>query len=195
MTRDAARGETRILGIFERGFTLARLWQSLAGRTPSSPRLSRRARRSSVVCATRASGRLCGSTSAPTVRTTSSPRTAKKCDVDEDVDEDEEDPFTVLQGRRGPGRPHFPTAMAHRRSPRWRPLRQALCRAAGPARWTCALNAMRSVAWRSCVWSFSTHSTISRSSHLLLCQGTHLMEHVPRPLLMLFIMQGGSPNL
>jgi len=49
------------------------------------------------VCASGASGRLCGSTSAPTVRTTSAPRAAKKCDdVDEDVDEDEEDPFTVL---------------------------------------------------------------------------------------------------
>jgi hypothetical protein len=26
-------------------------------------------------------------------------------DVNEDVDKDEEDPFTVLYGRRGPGRP------------------------------------------------------------------------------------------
>jgi hypothetical protein len=49
------------------------------------------------VCATGASGRLCGSTSAPTVRTTSAPRTAKSSDnVDEDVDEDDEVPFSVL---------------------------------------------------------------------------------------------------
>ena len=55
--------------------------------------------------------------------------------------------------------------MAHRRSPRWRPLRQALCRAASPARWTCALNAMRRAAWRShCLRSSTTRSTISRSS-------------------------------
>ena len=94
LTRDAARGDAR-LGHFRA--RVHRLRQSLAGRTPKSPRLSRRARRSSAVCASGASGRLCGSTSAPTVRTTSGPRTAKKCDdVDEDVDEDEEDPFTVL---------------------------------------------------------------------------------------------------
>ncbi len=53
------------------------------------------------MCANGASGRLCGSTSAPTVCTTSAPRTAKKCDdVDEDGDEDEEDPFTVLRTKR-----------------------------------------------------------------------------------------------
>ena len=92
--RRGARGDAR-LGHFRA--RVHRLRQSLAGRTPRSPRLSWRARRSSAVCASGASGRLCGSTSAPTVRTTSAPRTAKKCDdVDEDVDEDEEDPFTVL---------------------------------------------------------------------------------------------------
>ena len=61
------------------------------------------------MCATGASGRLCGSTSAPTVRTTSAPRTAKKCDdVDEDVDEEEEDPFTVLERTKRPWATPFP---------------------------------------------------------------------------------------
>ena len=55
--------------------------------------------------------------------------------------------------------------MAHRWSPRWRPLRQAHRRAASPARGSCALNAMRRAAWRShCVRSSTTRSTISRSS-------------------------------
>jgi hypothetical protein len=59
-----------------------RLRQSLARRTPSSPRLSQRARSSSAVCAIEASGRLRGSTP-------SAPRAAMaRDDVDEDIDED-----------------------------------------------------------------------------------------------------------
>ena len=43
-----------------------------------------------------ASGRPCGSTSAPTVRTTSAPRTAKTCGGGPTTsDEGEDDPFTV----------------------------------------------------------------------------------------------------
>ena len=61
------------------------------------------------MCATGASGRLCGSTSAPTVRTTSAPRTAKSSDdVDEDVDEDEEDPSPSSKDEEAPGDPISP---------------------------------------------------------------------------------------
>ena len=87
------------------------------------------------------------------------------------------------RGRAGPlhGRPscHFPTAIAHQWSPRWRPLRQARGRAASPPRGSCASNAMRRAAWRSCVRSCATRSTISRSSTWVVlkkCQTNFMRE-------------------
>jgi len=113
------------------------------------------------VCASGASGRLCGSTSAPTVRTTSAPRTAKSSDdVDEDVDEDEEDPSPSSKDEEAPGDPISPR--------RWRIgglLGGALCGRLIVGQQVqhaalvlmAALNAMRRAAWRShCVRSSTT---------------------------------------
>jgi hypothetical protein len=109
------------------------------------------------VCASGASGRLCGSTSAPTVRTTSAPRTAKKCD---DVDEDEEDPSPSSKDKEALGDPISPR--------RWRIgglLGGTLCGRLIVGQQVqhaalvlmAALNAMRRAAWRShCVRSSTT---------------------------------------
>ena len=61
------------------------------------------------MCATEASWCSCGSTSAPTVRTCSAHRAAKKCDdVDEDVDKDEEDPSPSSKDEEALGDPISP---------------------------------------------------------------------------------------
>ena len=136
MTRDAARGETRALGIFERrciGCGSHWLGERLVARGCVGEQGE------AVPCVQRLQGvrvevqvhRLCALLLLPALQrnVTMSTRTSTR---------KRRTPSPFSKGRRGPGRPHFPTAMAHRWSPRWHPLRQAHRRAASPARGSCA---------------------------------------------------------